>query len=566
MSARPTPVGPRDAGPVNVGPAPWLVVGVLVFGLVAVDGGASTNWDWRNYHLYDAWAFLNDRLDTDLAPAQLQTWFNPLLQVPFFLSSTHWPMPLHLFVLGALQGLNGVLLYLLAHRLLPPALQGSGHGMALAAAFAGVTSATVLGQLGTTIGDNLVSLAALAALQVALVPTGASARRAALAGALLGIGTALKLTLAPVAIGVALAIVLGTPREMRPRAAILLGLGGVLGFALFAAWWMWSLWQRFGNPLYPQLNGLFPGPLSPPFPIRDLRFVPDPPWRAWAWPFAPAWDWRTVGEIKFRDLRIPALALGALLLPWWRRRHRADDPAHALGTALLAGMGLAYAAWLVLFGYHRYLAALEMLAPLALLLLLGRAIAPSPRLRGAAVAILAVLVLTTNPPNWGNAPRAWSVLELSLPPAVPVQGALVVLAGEAPLGFVAPAWPEATRFVRVQSNFHGETWPPHGYDRLVAAAIDGHAGPVVVVHAGKAAEQIDLGLARMGLAREPARCGEVGSPFWPPDEPPLQLCAATRTEPATVALERSFARWRADCARNGAPDALWRSVCAAVGG
>ena len=56
------------------------------------------------------------------------------------------------------------------------------------------------------------------------------------------------------------------------------------------------------------------------------------------------------------------------------------------------------------------------------------------------------------------------------------------------------------------------------------------------------------------------------TPLAPPDEPPLQLCAATRTEPATVALERSFARWRADCARNGAPDALWRSVCAAVGG
>jgi hypothetical protein len=525
-----------------VGPIPWLLVGVLAFGLVAVNWGASTNWDWRNYHLYDAWAFLNDRLDTDLAPAQLQTWFNPLLQVPFFLSATHWPLPLHLFVLGVLQGLNGVLLYLLARRLLPATLQGSGHGMALAAAFAGVTSATVLGQLGTTIGDNLVSLAALAALQLALVPAGPSARGTAGAGLLLGAGTALKLTLAPVAIGVALAIVLGAPRALRPRVAALLGLGGVLGFALFAGWWMWSLWQRFGNPLYPQFNNLFQGPLDPPFPIRDLRFVPDPPWRAWAWPFAPAWDWRTVGEIKFRDLRIPALALGALLLPWWPRPRRADDPAHGLGTALLAGMGLAYAAWLVLFGYHRYLAALEMLAPLALLLLLGRAMAPSPRLRGAAVAILAVLVLTTNPPNWGNAPRATGVLELSLPPAVPVQGALVLLAGKAPMGFLAPAWPEATRFVRVQSNFHGEPWPAYGYDRLVAAAIDGHAGPLVVVHAAIDAEQVDLGLARVGLAREPARCGLVGTPFWPADEPPLQLCAVRRTGTAGVALEQAFAR------------------------
>jgi hypothetical protein len=70
----------------------------------------------------------------------------------------------------------------------------------------------------------------------------------------------------------------------------------------------------------------------------------------------------------------------------------------------------------------------------------------------------------------------------------------------------------------------------------------------------------------MGVARDPSRCGIVQTPLAPPDEPPLQLCAATRTEPAAVALERSFARWRADCARNGAPDALWRSICAAVGG
>ena len=562
---RPPEAGAGIAPPLRIGAIPWLVVGVLAFGATAVNWGASTNWDWRNYHLYDAWAFLNDRLDTDLAPAQLQTWFNPLLQVPFFLSATHWPLPLHLFVLGLFQGLNGVLLYLLGSRLLPPALQGSGPGMALAAAFAGMTSATVLSQLGTTIGDNLASLAALAALQVALVPAGPSSRSAAVAGLLLGAGTALKMTLAPVAIGAAMAIALAAPRAARLRVGAWLGLGGALGFALFAGWWMWMLWQRFGNPLYPLFGGLFQGPLDPPFAVRDVRFVPDPPWRAWRWPFAPAYDWKIVSDIRFRDLRIPALALGAMLLPWWRRARTLHDPTRELGTALMAGMGIAYAAWLLLFGYHRYLAVVEMLAPLALLLLLGRALPEAPRLRPIAAAILAVLVLATNPPNWGNATRAMSVLDLSLPAAIPVHGALVLLAGEAPTSFLVPAWPDTARFVRVQSNFHGETWPPYGFDRRVAAAIDGHAGPIVVVFASDAAPHADAGLARMGLAREATRCGKIETLLWPANQPPLLLCAVQRSEPASVALERVFARRRAYCARNELPDALWRSVCAAVG-
>ena len=549
---------------------PWatlaLAAGVAACGLTAMLWGPGTSWDLRNYHLYDAWAWLEGRLDFDLAPAQLQTYFNPLLQVPFYLSATHWPMPLHLFALGALQGLNGVMLYLLARRLLPESLQRGGPSVALATAFAGVTSATVLGQLGTTIGDNLVSLAALAALQLALRPGGPSPRRAALAGLLLGSGAALKLTLAPVALGVVLAIVATAPRQARWRPLLLLCAGAGTGFALFAGAWMWTLWQRFGNPLYPQFASIFHGPWDPPFPIRDLRFVPDPWWRAWAWPFAPAQEWRTVSEIKFRDLRLPALALGLLLLPWWRRGARDDEAARGAGTALLAGMGVAYLAWLVLFGYHRYLAVVEMLAPLALLLLLARAWPQAPRLRPAAFAILALLALSTNPPNWGNAPRDSAYLDLGLPPEVPVEGALVLLASEAPSSFLAPAWPVPARFVRLQSNFHGESWPPYAFDRRVAATLDAHAGPFVVVYARDREQLVDAGLARMGLAREAARCGAIETPLWPADEPPLRLCATRRVETAAAALERAFAHWRGLCAARPEGDALWRSVCAAVGG
>jgi hypothetical protein len=60
----------------------WLLP--LLAGFLAVAKGQDGNWDLRNYHLYNPWAWLNDRLTTDLAPAGLQSYFNPLIDLPYF--------------------------------------------------------------------------------------------------------------------------------------------------------------------------------------------------------------------------------------------------------------------------------------------------------------------------------------------------------------------------------------------------------------------------------------------------------------------------------------------------
>ena len=76
----------------------WAWLGI--FGLcVAVAGAASlligkdVNWDLRNYHYYNAFAFLNGRFGWDLAPAQIQTYFNPLGDFPFYALVNVMPGP-----------------------------------------------------------------------------------------------------------------------------------------------------------------------------------------------------------------------------------------------------------------------------------------------------------------------------------------------------------------------------------------------------------------------------------------------------------------------------------------
>ena len=76
----------------------WAWLGIFVL-CVAVAGAASlligkdVNWDLRNYHYYNAFAFLNGRFGWDLAPAQIQTYFNPLGDFPFYALVNVMPGP-----------------------------------------------------------------------------------------------------------------------------------------------------------------------------------------------------------------------------------------------------------------------------------------------------------------------------------------------------------------------------------------------------------------------------------------------------------------------------------------
>jgi len=98
----------------------WVVVlglSVAATATYAICAGQDTNWDQRNYHLYGVYAWLTGRTFADVAPAQLQTWHNPLVSLPQYLSIRHLPPVFAGLALGALAGVNGPLLWALTRRL-----------------------------------------------------------------------------------------------------------------------------------------------------------------------------------------------------------------------------------------------------------------------------------------------------------------------------------------------------------------------------------------------------------------------------------------------------------------
>ena len=138
-----------------------LVIAPLFFGVLALLLGQDANWDLRNYLWYNAYAFLNGRYGFDLLPSQIPYFYNPLLDVPFYLLATHVSAQVAGFILGTFQGLNFILLFMIAY--LSLIITDTRLKVAACACLAalGMLGGGGIAQIGTTFGDNITSLGVL---------------------------------------------------------------------------------------------------------------------------------------------------------------------------------------------------------------------------------------------------------------------------------------------------------------------------------------------------------------------------------------------------------------------
>lgn len=514
-----------------------LLAALLAAGAFSVALGADANWDLRNYHLYNPYAFLEGRYLRDIAPAGMQTYFHPLFDVPFYLLVTRlpeWPR-LTAFLMGLPHGLNAALLFLIARRLFPAPLPGRAIAVA-AAMLLGLTGAAILPTVGGTMNDYAVAPFALAGLYAALrawAPLAGETPRPgvwmAVAGLALGLGTGLKLTLAP--FGAALAIALlfaGQPwRETARGVALYLGAAALI-FATVAGPWMLFLYESFGNPLFPNFNNFFRSPLAPIDQFRDTRWFPRSAWDYAAFPFLWAFEITDrISEWRMRDPRLAAaLTAGALAAGLWlfgaRRKGQADAAASTVTAwRLVAIFGVAgYAAWVLLFAYLRYAAPIELLAGLpvaglAFLLLRGSAAIL------ATLAAAAAIMAATYYPAWERVPFNQRYIEIAAPALPP--NSVVVLAGK-PMAHVIPFMARDARFVAIanEMNYPAHT---HGFIRAARALIEGHGGPLLVIEFAHQAARADETLAAYGLARADEPCRPIVAKI---DEHPLRLCVLRR--------------------------------------
>lgn len=488
-----------------------LLLAVLcgLTGLYSVRLGTDSNWDLRNYHLYTAFAFLHGRLGFDLAPAQMQSFFNPLPNLPFYalVQTLNGQPRLVAFLMGLPAGVYafalGQIAWIMARRSLGP-----GRPALLATAVVtlmGMAGAAVAPTIGGTMNDvtigGLVMVALWLTLRAADPPFPEPRRlvvQMALAGLICGAALGLKLTniLYAAPLGLLILVLLGL------RAAIVAGLAMGVGFLLLWAPFALMLWREYGNPVFPMYNDIFHSPDYLPIRLADERFLPRDWMQALFYPFY--WLRPTTGlvtELTMRDARLAlgylaAFVLGVALLRRgpWRETLRAERPVILL---LLFCIG-AYALWAKTFGIYRYLLVVESLAGVLLLLALAR-LMPATGWRVAGVTALAALavMLTTIRPNWGHVRYGAQVVRLD-PVPMPADGMLLI-AGDDGLGYVVPFLPPGVRAVAIYNNLI-RPGQETGLARRIRDAVASHRGPFrVLVSSDLTPEQVAPFLTPFGL-------------------------------------------------------------------
>ncbi len=514
--------------------APWWALGLfaVAFGALAVRFGPDASWDLRNYHLYDAHAALGGTLWRDLAPAQLQSFYAPTLDVARFVLRR--ALNAHPDVLAMVLALPHALAAWLA---LGIALRvGLPCGVAMLAVGLGATGAAGLPTLGTGMSEMAPGCLVLASLSVmagegrpptsflaagqdvgarpspGMTVVGATTHNSLLPGLLAGAAIGLKLTATPYAVGLAAALL-----ATRWRALPLFVAGAAAGALVVGGPWWWVLWQHTGNPLFPYFNEIFRSAWAPSAAMTDTRFLPQDALHALLFPvFWAVRPSRLVAEFPVRDPRL-ALAWIAWLVVIARsiRQRTLSEPVRAL----LAFWIVAFAVWEAGFSILRYAATLELLAgiPIALALAPMRARTLAP--------IFAAIAAFTIYPDWGRAtgPLAADVR----PPAFPANS-LVLLLDPAPMAYVAAFTPPGPRFVGGNSNLvrPGEDT---GLARAVSEAVSRHDGPLWGLESpADQPGEADRALAAYRLARG-APCAPVRSNL---DADAILACPLVRAQPS----------------------------------
>ena len=262
---------------------PWLLtsaVSLLALGFV-YRRGVDINWDMRNYHYFFGYSLIHWRFDTDIAPAGISSFYNPIPLAIFYLVLSSLKFPAYAWIIAAVQLSSLPVLVLICREIdrelgheAPTTAGCLALGLCLAAPlwwselgttfYASTTAPLVL--LGVLFGLRGVRMASNAQ------PAGL---HFALAGGAMGLAGGLKLTNGPFAVSLmlALAIVmfpLRTRIAARHLCSYIMGLAA--GFAP-TSWWNVFLFQRWGNPVFPYYNSIFRSPYYPAVNFRNPQFI-----------------------------------------------------------------------------------------------------------------------------------------------------------------------------------------------------------------------------------------------------------------------------------------------------
>jgi len=460
----------------------FLCIGVATF--LSVWGGQDANWDLRNYHYYNPYAWVNGRAAIDIAPAQLQSFHSPFADLPYYyMAKAGFPSWLASAVLSLPAALALFFLTRMYRIVLP---QEQQNIYLIAVVLLAATGASGGPLVGTTMSEwHLIALFICAIWFI--LPSFVNQNEPALAGPKLGnviaagflggLAVGLKLTAATYAIGLAVLVTM-LPANFfeRCKRLIALGCGGIIGAAIAYGPWGYELWIRFGNPFFPYFNNIFLSPWAEASNIADKRFIADSFWKLLTIPWLIMKETSGfVSEMSFRDWR---LGLGIPALVWlvWRSP---TSKTRRIWLALLLMSLTIYAVWAILFGYYRYVSLLEVISALAIVSVIANHSRLARKKRISSIWLLIVVITVMGVTKWPQWERVnHGEMAVSVKIKSPPKNSIVIIASLEPLAFIVPQLPPEVPVISVINNFMNPAWgAAYKLQESAMQRVAEHGGP-----------------------------------------------------------------------------------------
>lgn len=436
-----------------------LFLAPFFIGLLALTQGQDVNWDLLNYHYYTGYAFWTGSWQKDMMPAGIQSLLEPLYNIFIYLLIHNLPPIAVGFILGTLDGLAFIFLFLIAGLFIDKRIERASYRLAFKTlvALSGLYVPNFLSQLGNTNGDVLTGLFVLSGLTIVLHRMGDESSSGWIWGGLLmGMGVGLKLTNGVYVLGMAIAVALSmgiNKTNLKRLISFLSGSGA--GFAVTGGYWFWILYRRFGNPFFPYYNTLFHSPYGFSADSHDYRWFPS---SVTEWIFFPFYFTKQhqIAELSIENYSFMFIYVLIVLVflklvisrvfPEEQIKEDSDKIVPLNEKLFLIFFVASFIVWEVTFSYYRYLSPLEGLAPILIFILLRYFL-----VRGAVIVTLSLLLFNAiNPhyPDWGRIPWGKSYFQMEgIKKGLPKEA--LVLVGAKPLAFVIPELPEGFRYFTI---------------------------------------------------------------------------------------------------------------------
>ncbi len=344
-----------------------LLLGCLFASAIcALYFGQNKFWDLRNYHIYTPFAFLTGRIGFDLFPAGVHSYFNPLADIPYYLSIKYFNnLPrLAAVIQSVWLGFSFFFIVKILRLALPKGVIAVESVLLCLLFF---FSPGTHGWATSNTGDMMACAFILASLFITLkyCAVNLSSKKIwlfFLSGALLGIGFLLKYTNGPFILAYAF-IILFCFRNLKDffACAGVFSLGFIAAFTLVGGAWFWTLYSHFKSPLFPFYNNIFHSPYFENIALVDPRFfLKKDMWNLILLPFSSAYfSTMHILEISMRTLYfvLYLICFGWLIYKIFNKETKEFDK--KIISLLLLFFTVGYAVWLKLFLHIRYVIPLE---------------------------------------------------------------------------------------------------------------------------------------------------------------------------------------------------------------